>query len=660
MTLPEKRIDPVSIQFNNTETPYSPIFDDVYYSMENGLAESIHVYLEGSGFTESLRKNQKKENFTIGEIGFGVGINFLLTFKHFIENSSEQQKITYLSAEKHPVKKEDLKKLYLQFPELVNFSTQLIDQYPILTPGIHTLYFANGRVKLILLLGDAEEMFSNLKFTPTQGIEFWYWDGFSPTKNPEMFKASLFEKLIPISTPGAIAASFTSAGWVRRGLEESGFKVEKRLGFGSKRECIRVYFPETKAKKLDKSPWFSAEKLKTLKKGDRVAVIGGGLSGTAIARAIANRGFKVTIIEQEVIAAQASGNPAGLYSFQLSRLPNPISRFSQLSLVHFIRELAAIKIKTQKGILRVDGLREKDNFNFALSTSEYPKDFFEFRENGVFFPACGIVNPKNLCEERSKHTGVNLLIAKVAQIEKSPIGFNLKNEKGAVISECEHVVYATGAALAINSEMNHPLLNELPIKPIRGQIIQISPTERSKNLDFTLQDTGYLTPISPEITGNETHCVGATYQAKTVLPNQEELDSTHLIQEIKRKYSELSNVNLSHLVSSRVSYRLSTPDKLPLIGPLCNPERLKELYSFALRTGSYRDLKPLEAEAGEWLFLGMSSRGITFSSYGSEILASQMCGEITPIEADLFEHLHPARFIVRNLKKPEAANKKLS
>ena len=234
---------PISIKFIDSNTPYSPVFEDFYYAPGLGVDESTYVYLEGSGLIESL-KNKEIKRFNVGEIGFGVGLNFLLTCEYFLKNSDSSQQLTYLSVEKHPVRNEDLQALYLQFSHLSEYSNQLLKQYPPLTPGTHELTFAAGRVKLVLILGDAQTIFTNLTLTPNQKIEFWYWDGCSPSKNPDAFQDSLFKELIPLSVPGAKAASFTAAGWVRRGLNTAGFKVEKRRGFANKRECIRVHFPE--------------------------------------------------------------------------------------------------------------------------------------------------------------------------------------------------------------------------------------------------------------------------------------------------------------------------------------------------------------------------------------------------------------------------------
>ena len=641
-----KRIEPTSIEFKNEHTPYSPRFQDIYFDSTNGIQESTHVYLEGSGFTRAIKNGKDGEHFTVGEIGFGVALNFLLTYQYFLTHSKKDQKLTYLSAEKYPVGIEDIKKLYSLFPELAKVANDLESQYPILTPGFHTLTFAEGKVKLILMLGDAKEMFSQVDISGSEGVQFWYWDGFSPQKNPEVFQNTLFKELIRISAPGAMGSSFTAAGWVRRGLEEVGFSVEKRPGFGIKRECIRAQLSKPGPIKSSK-PWFSGEKLKFLKKGDRVAVIGGGLSGTAIARALADRSFNITLIDQESIAAHASGNPIGLFNIQMSRLPNPISRFSQLSLVHFLRELKSSGIPARKGTLRT----YSENDSAALNASEYPESFYENRKEGIYFPECGVINPRKLCEQRAHHPLIKVCVANIVRVEKNGDGFFLKNSEDKTVAEAEHVVYATGAAQVLNHHLDHPFLKELPLRSIRGQMILVNPTEASQNLSVVLTGARYITPLVPEISGSNTHCIGATYQAKNIHDDQENIDTDQLLEEARLKHPAFSKLSKRDLISTRVGYRVSTPDKLPIIGPLCDPSFLREEYARVLSGSRDPGRKPLSSEAGEWLFFAMGSRGITFSSLGAEILAALMCGEILPVENDLWEHLHSARFYVRSLKK---------
>jgi tRNA 5-methylaminomethyl-2-thiouridine biosynthesis bifunctional protein len=647
--VPSKRLQPTGLIFQDALTPVSPLFGDVYFYAQNGIEESRYVYLEGSGFTAELQSANARAHLTIGEIGFGVGLNFLLTLQEFSKSAAPSQRLTYISAEKHPVFLKDLQLLYSRFPELKKEAELLFESYPVLTPGFHSISFLDGRVTLLLLLGDAVAMFKNLEAE----IDFWYWDGFSPSKNADAFSAPLFLEVARLSAPQARGASFTAAGWVRRELEKVGFKIEKRVGFGAKRECIAaqlkhdsppIYAQNKSKKKINLAPWFSSENLSLVKPGESVAVIGAGLAGSAIARELKIRG--VPVVDAHGIAKRASGNSAGLFSVQLSRRPNPISRFSQAALTHFLREAQFGKFEKKYGVLLG---REKPE---ALESSEYPDDFYEVRPDGIYFPQSGFLHPQQLCENRLQN--ISVIQAEVFSVnQKDDEPFRLKNKEGVTLCTADHVVYALGADFVQQEDpLRQSLLNTLPLRAIRGQTIEVEPTTESRGLRETILDQGYITPVAPEITGNENHMIGATYQAKDIFTDQAARDTAQLLADVKSKWPELGD--LQKVVSQRVGYRLSTPDKLPLIGPLCSPDWIREKYGHVLRGGRPRDLPALEVQPREWMLLALGSRGITFSAYGAKILASLMCGEALPIEIDLWEHLHSARFAVRETRKSKA------
>ena len=617
------RIRPVRLEFRDERTPYSPLFEDVYFSPVSGLDESNYVYLEGSGLRSRIEEKTPGRLISVGEIGFGVGLNFLLALRAFQKHSTPGAFLNYFSFEKHPVVQPDLVRLYSAYPELSSESKELMEQYPILTPGIHLLKFCKGRVRLYLGLGDAHELLPRMDFR----VDHWFWDGFAPKQNPDAFSETLMHEIARHSSPGTRGASFTSAGWVRRSLESAGFRIEKRPGFGKKRECISGVLersPElTKTTSDLTPPWFSSVGLKPLRAGEKVAILGAGLAGSAAALALANSGAEVTVFDPRGIATRASGNPVGLFNAQISKFPTPMSRFSQSALTHAIRELTALSAKTRRGLLRTD-IRDPA----VLLRSDYPEDFFEVTPRGLLFPYCGILNPVDLCQKRIEASGARFVETELE-------------------GEFDHIIHSSGA------DGRETLPHLPPTRAIRGQVILVRPSPASRNLDSVLVEEGYASPLAPELTGGEEwHLIGATYQAKTVDPNQEELDTEALIEDA-RKWPEFSDLTREQVLSTRAGFRLSTPDKLPLIGPVCDPEMLERLYARALRGGRFdlSRLPPLPARPGEWVLTGLGSRGITTSTLCGEILAAMMLGHPLPIELDLLEHLHSARFFIRNLRK---------
>ncbi len=629
-----KRIRIVDLEFRNGRTPYSPGFDDIYFSPESGIDESRYVYLEGSGAMAAMHSGTPR--ITIGEIGFGAGLNFLLTLSGF-RKSGNPGRMHYFSFENHPVRKSSLAQLYENYPELKDESECLLREYPVLTPGVHLLRFLEGRVSLYLCLGDAEDLLPKLEFR----ADHWYWDGFAPSRNPEAFSEKLFSRIAECSHAGTWGASFTAAGWVRRNLEAHGFAVEKRKGFGHKRECISASVSRDSPRPAS-SPWFSGERHKRLLPGMKVAVIGAGLGGSAIARQLAERNCDVTVFDPAGIAGRTSGNPAGLFNAQLSKTPNPISRFSQLSLACFIRELGRLDPWVRRGILRTD-LHDPA----PLLDSEYPGDFFEVREKGTFFPDCGIVDPREICNARMSHPQIRFERDALRAVSRETGTLLLSFQNREKPLAFDHIVYCLGADAKQEGtpEFRDPLHDRNPTRPIRGQILFLNPTATSAALPHALVEEGYATPPVHGM-----HMIGATYQAKTVRPDQEEVDTRDLLL-AAQKWPEFSGIGPEQVQGTRIGYRLSTPDKLPMIGPLCDPDWMERNYSKALKGARNASVPPLESPPGEWLLTGLGSRGITYSSLGSEILAAWMSGAPAPLELDLVEHIHSARFFVRKLRK---------
>ncbi|WP_419901698.1 tRNA (5-methylaminomethyl-2-thiouridine)(34)-methyltransferase MnmD [Kiloniella sp.] len=219
------------LEWRDEHTPVSQTFDDVYFSPRDGLAESRYVFIEGIG-GPSAWKN--KQHFTIGETGFGTGLNFLATWQEWKKQAKPGQRLTYVSIEAFPLSKDQIKQSLLQWAELRNVNDRFLELYPKATPGKHVLEYGNENVTLILLFGDVTEMLSKY----LELVDAWFLDGFSPRKNPEMWNEKVYQQLARLSKTGTKLATFTAAGHVRRGLERVGFLMDKRKGFAYKKEHL--------------------------------------------------------------------------------------------------------------------------------------------------------------------------------------------------------------------------------------------------------------------------------------------------------------------------------------------------------------------------------------------------------------------------------------
>lgn len=285
------------------DVPISLQFDDIYFSKEDGLAETDHVFMQGNNLPIAW---QDKSEFTICETGFGTGLNFFSVWKLFEETAKKNQVLDFISVEKYPLKPEEIKNYLSHWLGYFEGRIELLlEKYPIRVSGFHRIRI-NKQVTLTLIFDDIEQALPQID----ANVDCWFLDGFTPAKNPDMWSDTLYQEMARLSVDGASFATFTASGEVRRGLENTGFDVQKRKGFGRKREMIVGQY-KNKNKKVTHNK---------IKNNKRIAIIGGGLAGTSCAYVLKQYGFEPVIYEAgDKLAYGASGNEVGLYNPRFSK-----------------------------------------------------------------------------------------------------------------------------------------------------------------------------------------------------------------------------------------------------------------------------------------------------------------------------------------------------
>ncbi len=221
-----------NIEWRNGQ-PFASEFQDVYFSTDNGLLETDYVFLQGNDLARRW-PDANIQTFNIAETGFGTGLNFLCAAKMWLEAAPKKAMLHFISVEKYPLNFQDITTALNLWPQLNTVSEPFLAQYESLINGAQTILLYNNRVQLSLLIGDATSCLSQIN----DKIDAWFLDGFAPAKNPDMWQAELFQQMARLSKTSTTFATFTSAGDVRRGLINAGFKVSKRAGFGKKREML--------------------------------------------------------------------------------------------------------------------------------------------------------------------------------------------------------------------------------------------------------------------------------------------------------------------------------------------------------------------------------------------------------------------------------------
>lgn len=267
-------------------------FGDIYFSTDGGLEETAAVFLGGCDLPARWRE---RAHFTLGELGFGSGLNMLAVADLWRRSRSPDARLHLFSIEGFPLTREQAATALAAFPQLAESAAVLLAQWPGGARGMHRIEWPDAGVTLDLAIADVLPALEGWDGR----ADAWFLDGFAPARNPEMWSDAVLATIAARTAPGARLATYTVAGQVRRGLEAHGFTVRRLPGFGRKRQRLEADFPGTPPTEAPRPT---------------VAIIGAGISGAALALAFRDQG-----IEAEIFASgpMASGNPAALLSPRL-------------------------------------------------------------------------------------------------------------------------------------------------------------------------------------------------------------------------------------------------------------------------------------------------------------------------------------------------------
>ncbi len=635
------------------QTPYSSIYQDIYFSRENGLEESRHVFLRGNDLPARW---VDRPVFTIAETGFGTGLNFLATWQLWRRHSGAHTRLHYISLEKHPLDVKTLGSCHALFPELDSLSMLLCEQWPGTLTGFHRCFLDDARVTLTLCHGEAHQVLSEL----VAKVDCWYLDGFSPTRNPCMWSKPVFREIARLSDSGTTIATFTVASLVRQSLLDNGFHVRKVPGYGRKREMLTAVM-ESRLNIRTREPWYFPERPDLPSK--TATVVGAGIAGAQSAYHLARRGWQVTVLEQESsVAMQASGNPAAVYSPYLTARP---SLEEQLSLQGFLFLLSHLNeldpevvFHNPCGLLafaldEVQRLRQE-----KISVRSLPEwlvqpttrdqaesaSGVECPFSGLLYSKAGSVNPGKWIKRLLAHENIELRLGEKAfNILPGKKGIGIVDPNQQILSDTAVVILATGHTMAWTE------VNWIPFTRVSGQSTFIDTELLLQSPKCILRYGGYLLPAS-----DGRHLIGSTFASDTISVNPTlEADRWNL-HHLETALPHLVNLNhkLDHgIESAHNGVRMVSEDRLPLVGAVPKQENFPDQFqSMQKRNYPSSDIAPAY-HPGLYLSAAWGSHGMTGAALGGEFLASWIANEPLPLQASLARAIHPARSLVRNLKR---------
>ena len=217
----------IGLEWENECVPYSKTYGDHFYSQNNGREECRHVFINGNDLPHRLAGSNE---FTIAELGFGTGLNFLETWDFWRKIRGNSQKLNFVSFERHPLDAASMKLALTPWPELEALG-QLLQDVWTNKADEPNVWLMDPQTTLQVYFAEANDGLSQWQ----NKADAWYLDGFSPAKNPEMWSPGLMNNVFLHTCENGTFATYTSAGWVRQNLVDAGFEVNRVPGHGKKR-----------------------------------------------------------------------------------------------------------------------------------------------------------------------------------------------------------------------------------------------------------------------------------------------------------------------------------------------------------------------------------------------------------------------------------------
>ena len=592
-----------------------------------------------------------------------------MTWQAWQEHAPATARLNYLAVEKHPIDIESLSELYVGWPELGSLSQQMIEQYPLMLPGSHRLCFEDGRVVLTLLWGDAKQQLAD----NDAQLDCWFLDGFSPRINPQLWDQQTLSNVARLTRVGGSFSTFSVAGAVRRELTAAGFDWSKVAGFGNKAQML-VGQLKAKPDPQQKSPWYRWQPPSAAAGNRTVVIVGGGIAGCSSAYALSRRGFQVTLIEQgQNLAMQASGNPAGVISPFISADHSLTSQFSVAAFEWVLANLRGLN-RSQPGVypdwfhqsgqlrLATDS-RTQQRHQRIIESGWFPDqlvvdvDADKASEeagvnvscNGLLLPLAGYVEPSKWCQALVEAAGPNLTVKfgqRVETVSQQEGLWQLFDANGGQLIEANTLVLAN----ANDAQRLLPTV-ELATTPVSGQVALLPVSSGSEPVSKIVSFGRYLLPAL-----NGCHLVGASFgrddgseQGELTVSPAEHGD---LLIRVDNQFPGLFDRPNQQQLKGRVSWRSSTPDHLPLVGPLSAAGVVEQRYQ-QLHHGRPNHRYPLASTIPNlYLNIGHGSRGLVSAPLSAELIAAHLAGDVAPLPAGLISALHPDRFRIRKLMRP--------
>jgi tRNA 5-methylaminomethyl-2-thiouridine biosynthesis bifunctional protein len=621
-------------------------------------------------------KSGKPGIFVIADLNFGKGIRFLdtsLLWKVYL--SQHNTTLHYVAYAASALTREQLHTL----GELPNKDQEIIQEirnsYPPNQVGTHRIWLPTLRIALTLIIGDIKDSLKTNHFL----ADCWYLDfvDSSPARSD-----------LPSSAVKALISTFyEQTTFVCKGTNHYFNEQLQTIGFDSNtiqnKQCnetitagqhkansplhaspLRSRYPRFPTNR----PWFNHSLPSHFNPEalNQAIVIGTGMAGAWTARTLAERGMNVVVVDKsDEVAPAASGNPVGVLYVKPGTEYTKATKLAMIACTNANARMMTLKGNVEQiydncGVLQLLNTDTELHYakklvkqsNFAgdvvnLLTKEEASTFANTSLDApaLLFSKCGRVFPRQLCIELLRHPKIKVQLGfDVQNLAKSSENnfWHLQSTDKRTLS-AQIVVIAAAIDTLKLKQTSH-----LPLKPIRGQV-SIAQSDAANNLKTVLCGDGYVAK-----TADKKLCFGASFvlgETNTDINEAETLDNLGKLRHLSATLHKGVTKHPTAEMANRVSVRATTPDYMPLVGPVADDEKIRQDFFHLTKDSNYRFSSVGSYYEGLYVNVGHGSKGLTTSPISAEIISDYIFNAPFSIDRSIIEALHPTRFTIRALIK---------
>ncbi|MFK7913967.1 MAG: tRNA (5-methylaminomethyl-2-thiouridine)(34)-methyltransferase MnmD [Pseudomonadales bacterium] len=596
-----QRLVSADLDWHNGQ-PRSRQFDDVYRSPD-GAMESQRVFIEPSNLSARW---STQADFTIAELGFGLGLNLAVLLEHWQQRPGTR--LHFISFEAFPLHQTDWQRVCAERAPQIPGYRLLSQLYPPTISGWHRRVLEDGAITLHLFFGDASDGLADLQQRGIQPVDAWWLDGFAPDRNPALWTPTLFEQLPALSKANATVATFTVAGRVRRGLGAVGFEMRRVDQLPIKRESLAGVLKGSRT--AQHNPYQDSQQLA---RTAPIQVVGAGIAGATVARALADAGLHCQVFDAGVGPTGSSSLPAAVMHGRLLADGSPAAALRVQGQLLASAELQRWPAWQPSGVLQcassikdADKLhqvseRYSDSGDWCTMATEAQRhdalgDWLPDTRAALWFPYCGSLHPGSLIGWLLQHPRIETHWQQPMTERMDWDGIR---------------IYTNGSGIQSVAEARF-----LELSGLGGQIERVTNMAPPK---VPLVGAGYAVPLHADnSTGQET-LTGGNYEYTPWQPAQASAHNLRKAPTAARWLGRWRGV------------RITSSDRLPIAGPLVD--------------------RQLQASRNRWVSVGHGSQGMTTSFMAAAAIASELAGLPPAIDKQLEAHLAPLRFRQRQARR---------